>query len=247
VNALFSSAVRAGTLTAVFQPIFEIEGAPRLHGLEALVRRNGASSAGLLFETARQAGQEARLDRACVATVFDALAAHPSEHPVSLNVHASTLGTDDGFPAFLLEAAARRGVPCDRLTVDVVQHMLPSDAAAFSRAADTLRLRGVQLAIDDVGLDHTNFRMILHCDPDYLKVDRALVAGCHRDRRRLALLESLCGLAARLPSRVVAEGVEDPADLEALRLLGVELAQGFLLAPPAPAGQPPAALLKVNE
>jgi EAL domain-containing protein (putative c-di-GMP-specific phosphodiesterase class I) len=89
--------------------------------------------------------------------------------------------------------------------------------------------------------------MILHCDPDYLKVDRALVAGCHRDRRRLALLESLCGLAARLPSRVVAEGVEDPADLEALRLLGVELAQGFLLAPPAPAGQRPASPQKVNE
>jgi EAL domain-containing protein (putative c-di-GMP-specific phosphodiesterase class I) len=89
--------------------------------------------------------------------------------------------------------------------------------------------------------------MILHCDPDYLKVDRGLVAGCHRDRRRLALLESLCGLAARLPARVVAEGVEDRADLEALRLLGVELAQGFLLAPPAAAGRLSASSPMVNE
>src|SRR5262249_56369428 len=127
----------------------------------------------------------------------------------------STLGSDEGFPAFLLEAAARRGVAYDRLTVDVVQHMLPCDAAAFARAADGLRLRGVQLAIDDVGLDHTNFRMILHCDPEYLKSDRALVAGCHRDRRRLALLESLRGLAARLPSRVVAARVAHPAHLAA--------------------------------
>src|SRR5262249_27239143 len=142
---------------------------------------------------------------------------------------------------------ARRGIAYDRLTVDVVQHMLPCDAAAFARAADGLRLRGVQLAIDDVGLDHTNFRMILHCDPDYLKVDRALVAGCHRDRRRLALLESPRGPAARLPPGLAAEGVEAPADLESLRLLGVELAQGFLLAPPAPAGERTASSQKVNE
>ena len=245
--ALFSGAAGTATLAAVFQPIFAIEeDEPRIHGVEALVRRKGASSAGLLFDSARRAGQEARLDRACLATVMDTLAAYPPEHPVSVNVHASTLGCDDGFPAYLLEATARRGVAHDRLTVDVVQHVLPGDAAAFARAADALRSHGVQIAIDDVGLDHPNFRMILHCDPDYLKVDRALVAGCHRDRRRLALLEALCGLASRLPCRVVAEGVEERAELEALRLLGVELAQGFLLAPPAPATRLSVAPPKVN-
>jgi predicted signal transduction protein with EAL and GGDEF domain len=55
--------------------------------------------------------------------------------------------------------------------------------------------------------------MILDTLPEYLKVDRYVVAGCHRCRERRALLESTAGLAAALCARVIAEGVEDEADL----------------------------------
>jgi EAL domain-containing protein (putative c-di-GMP-specific phosphodiesterase class I) len=246
--AFFRGGARPGTLGVVFQPIFDVcASVPRVHGFEALVRRKGAASAGLLFETARRTGRESRLDRACVTTAFDAVAALPAGSPVSLNVHASTLGCDEGFPTFLFEAAARKNVAPSLLTVDVVQHMLPCDSDRFAAAVDALRARGVRIAVDDIGLDHSYFRMMLHCAPDFLKVDRALLAGCHRDRRRLALLESLCGLAARLPAQVVAEGIEDPADLEAIRALGVDLAQGFLLAPPSPAADLHPPSVKVNE
>jgi EAL domain-containing protein (putative c-di-GMP-specific phosphodiesterase class I) len=69
---------------------------------------------------------------------------------------------------------------------------------------------------------------------DYLKVDRYLVAGCARDSRRRAVLESLVMLGARLESRVIVEGVETDEDLAGVLWLGVDLVQGYLLGRPMP-------------
>ena len=79
--------------------------------------------------------------------------------------------------------------------------------------------------------------MILECMPDYLKVDRYLVAGCHRDFHRKAMLASIAQLARPFGARVVAEGVEEPADLKVLKRLGITLIQGYLFGRPVPAAE----------
>jgi len=79
--------------------------------------------------------------------------------------------------------------------------------------------------------------MILECRPDYLKVDRHFVDGCHRDFHRRAVLASVAQLARPFGARVVAEGVEEVEDLAALRRLGINLVQGYLLARPLPVAE----------
>jgi EAL domain-containing protein (putative c-di-GMP-specific phosphodiesterase class I) len=95
-----------------------------------------------------------------------------------------------------------------------------------------LRARGIGIALDDVGVGHSNYSMMLDCRPDLIKIDRYLVAGCHADPQRQAVLESIARLAPRLGARAVAEGVEEPDDLGTIRALGIDLVQGFLLSRP---------------
>ena len=107
----------------------------------------------------------------------------------------------------------------------------------FRAALKALRALGARIALDDVGLGHSNFMMILECMPDYLKVDRYLVAGCHHDFHRRAMLASIAQLARPFGARVVAEGVEEAADLAVLKRMGITLIQGYLFGRPMPAAE----------
>jgi EAL domain-containing protein (putative c-di-GMP-specific phosphodiesterase class I) len=90
----------------------------------------------------------------------------------------------------------------------------------------------VRIALDDIGLGQSNYRMILETRPHYFKLDRFLVEGCSRDSDRRAVLESIVRLAAAFDSRVVAEGPGSLEDIETVRQIGVDLIQGFLLSRP---------------
>jgi len=233
----------AGPLSVAFQPIYELRGERRrLHSLEALVRgpRGTAfESAPLLFEYVRRTGQEGPMDRACLAAIFAALEAVSWRPDLAVNVHASTLGGDEGLVPFLAELAARHRLAPSRLTVEIVEHAATCDARLVVRNLDRLRALGVRIALDDVGVGQSNYRMMLDCRPDFLKVDRYLVVGCHDDPRRQAVLESVARLGPRMGARVVAEGVESQAELWTVAALGIDLVQGFFLSRPLPSGEVP--------
>jgi EAL domain-containing protein (putative c-di-GMP-specific phosphodiesterase class I) len=83
------------------------------------------------------------------------------------------------------------------------------------------------LALDDIGLGHSNYKMILDCRPDYFKIDRYFVQGAGSDFYRQAVLKSVSELARPFGARVVVEGVENEEDLVAARAAGATLFQGF--------------------
>jgi EAL domain-containing protein (putative c-di-GMP-specific phosphodiesterase class I) len=224
-----------GAISVVFQPIFECRGGGRrLYALECLVRGPKGSNMEdpeILLEYVRRKREEARIDRICVETALRAARELPRLPRLCLNVHASTLGRDPDFVPFLAEAAAENEIALARLTVEIVEHAPPWDGPAFLEALTALRARGVRIALDDVGLGQSNFKMILDACPEYFKIDRYFVQGVHRDARRQAVLDSVTQLARRFGGRVVAEGVEEPADLRAVTARGIDLIQGFLFAP----------------
>lgn len=232
-----------GGLRVLFQPVVRVDATgARVDYLEALVRGPSGSTverADVLFDYARLRHAEKDIDRACTVAVLGAAEAIPSRPAIGLNVHASTLSGDLEFPAFLCDHLASHELPPERLVVEVVEHAPQLGVLQLREAVDALRRVGVRIALDDMGLGHSNFAMLLELAPDYLKVDRYVAQGCHRDFRRRAVLESLVVLARRLGARVTAEGIEGFADLAAARALGIELFQGFLLCRPvAPAELP---------
>ncbi|MGH7703686.1 MAG: EAL domain-containing protein [Gemmatimonadales bacterium] len=236
MTLLLDRILAARGISVVFQPVVQLrDGTLLLHGLECLARgprQTNAERADVMFEYVRRKRMEPVVDRVCILAALDEAARLPRAPRLAINVHASTLGRDRDFPAFLAAAMERHGVHPARLTVEIVEHTYYWDGVTFERALHELRALGVRLALDDVGLGYSNYRMMIDVHPEYLKIDRYFVHGAHLDPSRRAVLDSIAQLALKLDARVVGEGVQDAADLETLRELGIDLAQGNLFATP---------------
>jgi len=232
---LLDTLLEPGAITVVFQPIFECRGRARtLYALECLIRGpkgTNMEDPEVLLEYVRRKREEARMDRVCIGTALRTAALLPRRPRLCVNVHASTLGRDPEFVDFLTTTAALNRIALAELTVEIVEHAPPWDGPGFLHTLEALRERGVRIALDDVGLGQSNYKMILDARPEYFKIDRYFVQGAHADRHRQAVLESISQLALRFGGRVVAEGVEAEADYLAVTAHGIDLIQGFLFSP----------------
>lgn len=235
-RSLMDRVLEPGALSVRFQPVYEVHSHVMLgHYIECLIRGpvdTSAESPEILFEYARKKNRESEVDRRCVTVILEAAKDLPAHLRFGLNVHASTLARDAGFVEFLAEEARRYGIEADRLVIEIVEHAPPWDVEAFRAALEGLRELGALIALDDVGLGHSNFMMILECRPNYFKIDRYFVHGARTDVYRQAVLASVAQLALPFGARVVAEGVETDADLAAVRQAGIDLVQGYLFGLP---------------
>jgi EAL domain-containing protein (putative c-di-GMP-specific phosphodiesterase class I) len=223
-------------LSTLFQPIFEAGvGGRRLFALEALTRgprQTNIERSDVLFEYVRRKRGEPQVDLLAIASALRQARGLPNVPGLCLNVHAVTLEREKRLPFWLAELAGEYGIDLDRIIIEIVEHAPPWSGPHFLESLDRLRSVGVRIALDDVGLGQSNFRMIVDCRPDLLKIDRHFVDGAHADRMRRAVLESISDLACRLGARAVAEGIEDERDLEAVTAAGIVLHQGYLLCRP---------------
>lgn len=236
---LLTQILGAGALSVSAQPVFEAEsdGGLHIHYLECLVRGPKGTSvetSDVLFEYVRRKNRTAEMDRACITVILGAARSLPQDVRLGINVCASTLANDPEFVTLLGDLASAADILPSRLVLEITEHTPPPDPRALHNALECLRAIGVQVAVDDVGLGHSNYRMILDCRPDYLKIDRYFVNGCHTDFYRQAILASVTQVARKFGSRVVAEGVETDDDYTTVRQVGIDLAQGFLLERPHP-------------
>ena len=112
---------------------------------------------------------------------------------------------------------------------------LPPDAggeAGPPYPAALMRKGGLMLAVDRFGATRDGFALLTGCDPDFIKVDRRMIAGIDRDARQRVALAQLIGMAHTLGVEVIAVGVETARELVVCRELGLDLVQGDFVAPP---------------
>jgi EAL domain-containing protein (putative c-di-GMP-specific phosphodiesterase class I) len=235
---LFEKLWAPNGLRVLFQPIVHVCGSTRqLHAVECLTRGPRGTEleqATRLFDAVRSQHLEVAVDRLCTGAALAAAGALPSWLTLSLNVHASTLSRDPGFPRALALLAAASGIVPSRVAVELVETSAPDDDAAFARALWELRTMGFRIALDDVGLGHSNLKLFVDVRPDYLKIDRFFVAGVENDSYRHAILRSIGELGRGVGALVVAEGVESAATLDAVVDARICLIQGHLIAKPIP-------------
>jgi diguanylate cyclase (GGDEF)-like protein len=216
-------------LTMVTQPIVDTRTFD-VAGYEALARFAGDHPGGIqdVFRRAHAEGHGDLLELAAVRAAI-ALPGRTPGHELYVNVSAPALVS----PRFLTGLPARLDGVVVELSEDPGQ-VAPADVAA---ALDVLRARGARIALDDIGAGAQEFARLAVLRPDVIKVDGSLVNGCATDPGRSAVLRGLVTYAEHLGLAVVAEGVEDVADLDHLVSLGVSHVQGYLLARPAPGWQ----------
>lgn len=227
--------LKPGTLNVVFQPILELDDMRRPWGAEALTRGPHGThfeSAPVLFDYVRFKHEEVRVDRRCIDTAI-ARAAQMQVPRLSVNVHSATIERDTTFAAFL-EASCRAHLFDPRkLIVELVEQSAYWSRTRLIGALEGIRSIGASIALDDVGLGHSNFGMILDVRADVLKVDRYFVDGCAIDPQRRAVLRAIAAVANEAGSAVIAEGIEREEDLATVREAGIHIGQGYLLGCPS--------------
>lgn len=236
LKSLMERVIEPGAITALFQPILSIlDGEQRIVAVEGLARGPKDSTLeapDILFEFARRKHEESIVDRAAIASILREARKLPDDLPLHLNVHASTLGRDGRFVEFVRKTSLSFGIELHRLTLEIVEHSNFIEEANFLQALTELRASGISIALDDVGVGTSNFRMMLIARPTKLKIDRYLVSGLAGDAYQQATMRAIRLLADQVHADLVAEGVDNEEDLKALRMLGIEYAQGFLFSRP---------------
>lgn len=217
-----------GALSVVFQPIVELD-TGTVVAREALARFDAEPrrSPDQWFAEASLVGQGRQLELAAVATALGRLDELPTGQRISLNVSPETLATAE-FTDLI------GGVDGQRLIVELTESTKVDDYAAVLESIDVLRAGGVQIAVDDAGAGYAGLQHIVRLRPDVIKLDRSMIHGIDRDPVRRALATSIVSFGRDTGSTIVAEGIEEAAELETLCELGVTWGQGYLLGRPAP-------------
>ena len=150
---------------------------------------------------------------------------------VAVNVTADLLA-DSGFMAELRLMVSRSEVPAERITIEVTETAAMNNPESAIAALEAWRTLGTGVSIDDFGTGQSSLGYIRMLPATELKIDRSFVADCAQSPRNAIMVRSTIAMAHELGLKVVAEGVEDQACLDALRKMGCDLAQGYLIARP---------------
>ncbi|SDO61592.1 bifunctional diguanylate cyclase/phosphodiesterase [Geodermatophilus sp. DSM 45219] len=226
-----------GELSVLFQPVVSL-GEQRATGVEALLRWQhpelGEVPPAEFVPIAERAGVIGELQRWALETAATAALTLPhTGEPLRLGVNISA--SHVAARTLVRDVAAvlqSTGLPPERLILEITEATLMSEGEHVAVDVEALRLMGVHVALDDFGTGRSSLAHLTRLPIDVLKLDHAFVLRVDRDPKARALCESVVAIAAALGLDVVAEGVETPAQLGALRAAGCGFAQGFLLARP---------------
>jgi diguanylate cyclase (GGDEF)-like protein/PAS domain S-box-containing protein len=147
--------------------------------------------------------------------------------PIAVNL-ASTHLRQAGLPALVAELLRLHGVPASLLEIEVTESILLAEPELSVRVAQELAALGVHLSIDDFGTGYSSLGYLKKLPIAALKIDRSFVRDLETDPDDEAIVSAIIALAHSLKLKVVAEGVETPAQLAFLQSVRCDEYQGFL-------------------
>jgi diguanylate cyclase (GGDEF)-like protein/PAS domain S-box-containing protein len=219
-----------------YQPVVSLASG-EITGLEALIRWNhpkrGQLRPGEFIEVAEESGLIEPIGRwVQEAACRQVLAWHeqrPDQRPldVSVNLSARQVAHRD-LAASVAGMLARTGLDPAHLRLEITESVLVKESASAKATLDALSDMGVRLLLDDFGTGYSSLAYLNRFPLDALKIDREFVDALGLEQERTAIVEAIIGMARALSLDVIAEGVENEAQLSELRRLGCDYAQGHL-------------------
>src|SRR3954463_3029906 len=217
----------------LFQPIVDLDRGVAI-GYEMLARFVAPIDAPppLWLAEADRRGLGSRLEAMLVESGLSALDWVPDNCFLTINVSPRALGSTE-LAAVLASRESLEGV-----VIEVTEQAVVEDYIHFDYVLRSLRAAGAAIAVDDAGAGYASLQHIVALRPQFVKLDRWLVADLEHDEAKLAVIEALGTFCSRIDAWMVAEGIERPEEVAALQRLRVPLAQGYWLGMPAPAMEP---------
>ena len=246
------AALEQRQLELFYQPIIAVNDG-RIAGFEALMRwrhpQRGlvppldfiplAEETGLIIPMGRWALQEATRQIKAWRT------RHARRQPLFVAVNVSYRQfSHDNLPARVREALADACLAPDGLKLEITESLLMQDPARSRAIMEELRTIGVDWSIDDFGTGYSSLSYLHKLPAHTLKVDKSFVQAISTGESNAAIVQVIATLAAILGMQVVAEGVEREEEASFLRDVMCRYAQGYLFAPPLPADEAEALLIR---
>lgn len=232
-------AILAGELEAHFQPKLDtLTG--RISGCEALMRWwhpvLGWISPSEFILIAEDTGLIVDIgDWVLRESCLQAAAWNDDGHEISVAVNVSPRQFDTLLADKVYDALAITGLDPHRLNLEVTESSLMRDADTAVSVLGKLKKMGIQVSIDDFGTGYSSLGLLKKLPIDVLKIDQSFVRDVTVDSDAGTLVMAIVSLAHTLGLKVVAEGVENEAQLRYMKMLRCDEWQGFLFSKPVPA------------
>lgn len=215
-----------------FQPIINMV-TGKVFAHEALVRGEEGQGAGFVLEKVRPENRYA-FDQQCrvkaiqlASRLFD----RRDDTKLSINFMPNAVYEPRACIRVTLSTAMQTGFPADRIIFEFTETEA-LDTNHILNILRTYRDLGFKTAIDDFGAGHSGLGLLAHFQPDIVKLDMDLIRGIDQDPVRRAIVRHTLSMLTDLSITPICEGVETQDELSALRDMGVELIQGYVLARP---------------
>jgi Amt family ammonium transporter len=234
-----SEGLELGQLLLHYQPQVDLR-TGRPAGVEALVRWEhpvrGLLQPAEFIPVAEQSGLVVRLgevvlEQACRQARRWVEQREHASFGVAVNLSPQQF-SNPGMPTMVRDALDRFSLPGDALCLEITERTLLSEGPATASTLDALSAMGVRLAIDDFGTGYSSLSYLRLLPVNTLKIDAVFIDGLARERGDRAIVGAVVQMAHALGMDVVAEGVETFDQVEELRVLDCDRAQGFRFAPP---------------
>lgn len=230
-------ALQGGGLDVRYQPLLAVASG-RIAGFEALVRwthpERGPVSPAEFVALAEETSLivpvgEYVFDTACAtARAFIEAAGRPLF--VAVNVSAKQL-REPGLLERVIARVDGAGLPRGSIKIEITESQA-LDPVVVQGFIELCHAHGMKVALDDFGTGYSHLTQLHRLPFDTVKVDQAFVRSMLADPRAMAIVEAIVAMAKRLGAELVVEGVESEAELDVLRRLGCEYAQGWLVGRP---------------
>lgn len=219
----------AGRTHAVmhYQPIVDLRRGS-IAGYEALVRFPSPPSfpPDFWFKSAGMRGKRIQLENLAASMALQKVPELPTNTFLSVNVG----------PAYLLSAEflalMRSAGRLDRVVIEITEGDQIDDYPAVRERLDLLRGYGGSVAVDDTGSGYASLRHVMELRPQFVKLDRFFIQGCHDEPAKAEMIHMIGEAADRLDAWVIAEGIETAGELNEVLRRNVPLGQGYFLGRP---------------
>src|SRR5438874_1638999 len=233
--AALGRSIREAAFQPVYQPIVDL-GRRVAIAWEALARPTDPVFGSILdvLSVAERSGQIGELGRVLRGLQVARLGEMPESGLLFLNVHPFEFlvgGSIESDPVLLPWAS--------RIVLELTEAAAITDFEHARSRVAALHSAGFRIAVDDLGSGYSSLNSLALLEPDFVKLDMAMVRGIEGGQRAARLIKHILEYCRGEAMRVVCEGIETTQELRVVRDIGVELAQGFLFACPGPAFPPP--------
>ncbi len=235
--------LKRSELSLNYQPVVAIASG-EITGLEALVRWDhpgrGRLDPSEFISVAEESGLIEPIghwvqENAC-RQIIEWHRQRPDERPLDLSVNLSARQVcRRDFAGSVAEVLARTGLDPIHLRFEITESVLVEESANATATLEALSELGARLILDDFGTGYSSLAYLNRFPLDAIKIDRSFVDALGVEQEPTAIVEAIIGMARALSLDVIAEGVENEAQLSELRRLGCDYAQGHLFSRALPA------------